>query len=189
MLPPRRASDYILEKLLTFKLTSRCVLPRDSAMLAKGETNSRTRIKNISIWDPGRKCRVWRCGPMVREGIGDQWHQADSRSPAPACFSSWELISSSCRKPELESIVQLSLCLKIRPFFFFSFFTYCIYVFVCCRTWLVGQSSSENNSVTKGQVQVGHQCRKHLWAQCHPFLRGCTALSPAPACGAAADPE
>lgn len=156
-------------------------------MLAKGETNPRTQIRNVSIWDPGRKCRVWRCCPMVRRGIGDQWHEADSRSPAPACFSSWELISTSCRKPELESIVQLSLCLKIRLFFFF--FPYCVYVFICYRTSLVGHSSSENNSVTRRQIQVGHWCRKHLWAQCHLFLHGYTAVSPALACGAAAGPE
>lgn len=61
---------------------------------------------------------------MVREGIGEQWHQADSRSPAPAYFSSWELISTSCRKPELESIVQLSFCLKIWPFFFLTVFMF-----------------------------------------------------------------
>lgn len=175
----------MLENLLTFKLTSRCVLPRDSTILAKGGTDPKTRIRNISIWDPGRKCRLWRCDPVVRGDIGDQWHQADCRSPAPACFSSWELITTSCRKPELESIVQLSFCLKIWPFFP----PYCVYVFICWRTSLVGQSSSENNSVRGGQVQVGHRCRKHLWAQCHPLLHGCTAVSPAPACGAAAGPE
>lgn len=147
--------------------------------------NPRTRVRNIPISDPGRKCRLWRCCPVVRGGIGDQWHQADCRSPAPACFSSWELISTSCRKPELESIVQLSFCLKIWPFFPL----YSVYVFICSRTSLVGQSSSENNSVTRGQVQLGQRCRKHLWAQCHPFLHGYSAVSPAPACGAAAGPE
>lgn len=163
---------------------SRCVFPCGSATLAKGETNSKTRIRNISAcmacWDPGRKHGLWRwrCGPMVRGGIGGLWHQADSRSPAPACFSSWELISTSCRKPELESVVLLSLHLKLQCIFF-----NCIYVFICCGTSLLGHSRSENNSVTREQLQVGHRCRKHLRALCHPFHRGCATASPAPAGG------
>lgn len=133
-----------------------------------------------------RSGKKWRCAPMVRGVFGGPWHQADSRSPAPACSSSWELISTSCRKPELESVVQLSLCLK-SGFFFFLF--NCVYVFICCGPSLVGHSSSENNSVTREQLQVGHQCRKHLRALCHPFHRGRAAASPAPACGVAAGCE
>lgn len=114
--------------------------------------------------------------------VGRYWKPMASSwllEPAPACFNSWELKSTSCRKTELESIVHLSFCLKIWPFFPLSVFMFSI----CCRTSLVGQSSSENNSVTRGQVQVGHQCRKHLWAQCHPFLHGHAAVSPVPAAG------
>lgn len=123
---------------------------------------------------------------MVRRGIEGLWHQAGSRSRVPACFSSWELISTSCRKPELESVVQLSLRLKIQcVVFIFN----CIYIFMCCETSLVGHSSSENNSVTREQVQVGHRCRKHLRAVCHPFHRGRVTASSAPAQGVAAGRE
>lgn len=154
-----------MRETLEFELMCRCVLPCDSSTLAKGDTNSKNRTRNISVcmvcWDPGRIWR-WRCGLIVRGGIGGPWHEADCRTPA--CFSSWELISTSCRKPELESVVQLSLHIKM-SFFSFS----CIYLFMFCGTSLAGHSSSENNSVTREQLQIGHQCRKHLQAPCHPF--------------------
>lgn len=113
---------------------------------------------------------------MSGRGVGGLWHHAasDCSSPAPACFSSWELISTSCRKPELESVVQLSLFKNMDCFFFFNH----VYVFICSGTSLVGHSNGENNNVTREQLQVGHRCRKHLQALCHPSRRGCAAASP-----------